>query len=232
MATPAAPSPKEQGRCPDPFTTRGNYELFKRQLTTFFIANNAIYDTKIKKILFTLSYMTEGAPGTWAQYRTKQAQAQAVAGITPDAAWGSWNTFFTDLDTSFADPNKAQNALNELEAITWRGPKEPMTEFLQRLDILATRAGYNTNNNYMIGILEHQLPIKYIDYIYLERPVPTTYARYKEKIIEKNNLIRRCNAITTGHRILLGGAPQHTSGAQRTGTGITYGGQGQPMDIG
>ena len=107
-----------------------------------------------------------------------------------------------------------------------------MTEFFQRLDILATRAGYNTNDNYMIGILEHRLPIEYIDYVYLERPVPTTYANYKLRIIEKDNLIRRRNAITSGHRTLLGGTPQRTGGTQKTGTGITYGGQGQPMDIG
>ena len=68
MATLTAPSPKEQGCRPDLFTMRGNYELFKRQLTTFFIANDAICNTKIKKILFTLSYMTEGTPGAWAQY--------------------------------------------------------------------------------------------------------------------------------------------------------------------
>ena len=89
MATPTAQSPKEQGCCPDPFTKWGDYELFKQQLTMFFIVNDAIYDTEIKKILFTLSYMTEGAPGTWAQYQIEQAQAQAVAGIIPDAAWGT-----------------------------------------------------------------------------------------------------------------------------------------------
>jgi hypothetical protein len=185
MATPAAPSPKEQGRRPDPFTKRDSYKLFKQQLTMFFIANDAIYDTEIKKILFTLSYMTEGAPGAWAQYRIERAQAQAVANVIPDAAWGTWDTFSMDLDTAFADPNKKQNALNDLEAVTWRGLKEPMTEFFQRLDILATRAGYNTNDNYMIGILKHQLPIEYIDYVYLERPVPTTYANYKTRIIKK-----------------------------------------------
>jgi len=107
MATPAAPIPKEQGRRPDPFTKRSDYELFKRQLTTFFIANDAIYDTDIKKILFTLSYMTDGTPGAWAQYRIEQAQTQAVNSIIPDAAWGSWNTFSTDLNTAFEDPNKA-----------------------------------------------------------------------------------------------------------------------------
>jgi len=80
MATPTAPTPKEQGRRPDPFMKQSDYEVFKRQLTTFFIANDAIYDTEIKKILFTLSYMTEGTPGAWAQYRIEQAQTQAVAG--------------------------------------------------------------------------------------------------------------------------------------------------------
>jgi len=84
----------------------------------------------------------------------------------------------------------------------------------------------------MIGILKHRLAIEYIDYVYLEHPVPTTYTDYKTRIIEKDNLIRRRNAITSGHRTLLGGAPQRTSGPHKTGTGITYGGRGQPMDIG
>jgi|SRR5882762_687314 len=84
----------------------------------------------------------------------------------------------------------------------------------------------------MIGILEHRLLIEYINYVYLKQPVATTYANYKICIIENDYLLCCCNTITSGHCILLSGTPQCTSGAQRTGTGITYGGQGQPMDIG
>jgi hypothetical protein len=62
--------------------------------------------------------MTEGAPGVWAQYQIEQAQAQATAGNIPNNAWGDWTTFQTDLDTAFADPNKARNTLNEMETIT------------------------------------------------------------------------------------------------------------------
>jgi hypothetical protein len=229
MATPAA-ALKEQGCCPDPFTKREDFELFKRQLLTFFIANDAIYDTDIKKILFTLSYMTEGAPGTWAQYQIEQAQAQAVAGNIPNNVWGDWDTFQNDLNTAFADPNKARNALNEMETITYR-PKEPMTEFFQCLDILATCAGYITNDDYMIGFLEPKIPAYFIDYIYQIRPIPTTYDGYKTRIIEKDNLICRRQAVNTGHRVHIS-VPPRTSGTQRTGSGVTYGGQGQPMDIG
>jgi hypothetical protein len=50
---------------------------------------------------------------TWAQYQIEQAQAQATAGNIPNNAWGDWATFQTDLNTAFADPNKAQNALNQ-----------------------------------------------------------------------------------------------------------------------
>jgi hypothetical protein len=230
MATPAAATPKEQGRRPDPFTKREDYELFKRQLLTFFIANDAIYDTELKKILFTLSYMTEGTPGAWAQYQIEQAQAQATAGTIPNNAWGDWATFQTDLNTAFADPNKARNALNEMESITYR-PKEPMTEFFQRLDILATRAGYIANDNYMIGFLEPRIPAYYVDYVYQIRPIPTTYVNYKERVLEKDNLVRRRQAVSTGHRVHLG-VPPRSGGTQKTGSGVTYGGYGQPMDIG
>jgi hypothetical protein len=117
LNTPAAVL-KEQGHHPDPFTKREDFKLFKRQLLTFFIENNAIYDTELKKILFTLSYMTEGAPGAWAQYQIKQAQTQTTRGNIPNNTWGSWNTFQDNLNTAFADPNKAQNTLNEMETIT------------------------------------------------------------------------------------------------------------------
>jgi hypothetical protein len=120
--------------------------------------------------------------------------------------------------------------LNEMETITY-WPKEQMTKFFQRLDILATHAGYITNDNYMIGFLEPKIPAYYIDYIYQIWSIPTTYTDYKTCILEKDNLICRRQAVNTGHWVHLS-VPPRSGGTQRTGSEVTYGGYRQPMDIG
>jgi hypothetical protein len=63
----AVPEPKEKGRHPDPFTDKSQYPRFRRQISTFFASNTEIYDNNVKKVLFVLSFMTDGTPGQWAE---------------------------------------------------------------------------------------------------------------------------------------------------------------------
>jgi len=104
------PLPKEKGKYPDPFTKSSDYEKFHRQLTLFFRSNARVYHSDLEKIYFTLGLMTEGAPGQWAMNFLDKMDKQAVDGVIPDAAWGTFENFVKALRSSFEDPNKGKTA--------------------------------------------------------------------------------------------------------------------------
>jgi len=225
----AVPEPKEKGRRPDPFTDKSQYPKFRRQISTFFASNNEIYDNDIKKVLFVLSFMTDGAPGQWAEQRIEAAERTAVGGAIPDASWGTWDQLRTALDNSFGDPNKSKNAQNELEMLTYKSPAD---EFFQLFDTLVGRTNYATNDEYRIDFIERKLPRHILDMVYQDDP-PNTYNAYKTKVIRLDNLHRRLKAIHAGQTYThtSSSTPAHTQD-RRTGTGVVYRGQGKPMDIG
>jgi len=112
-----APIPKEKSCHPEPFTKRSEYETFRRQLTIFFRANGDVYPSDLDKIYFTLTLMTEGMPGQWAQNFIEKVEAQTIDGNIPDTAWGTFEEFQTSLKESFADPNKGKTAYNNLKTL-------------------------------------------------------------------------------------------------------------------
>ncbi|KIM82139.1 hypothetical protein PILCRDRAFT_7999 [Piloderma croceum F 1598] len=218
-AAPAVPAtPKERGCRPDPFSEPMNYELFRRQIGIFFLANPDIYDTDMHKIFFALTLLNEGPPGQWAQNYIERVEAQAdQAGNIPDAAWGTFNAFMNSLRDSFADPNKGSD------------------EFFQEFETLAGRAGYINNNAYLIDLLERKVPARLLKKVYNDT-VPDTYAAYKEKIIRFDNLEQRLKAVMhhSGPKRSYSSpnySSSSTSSHAKTSTGV-YRGAGEPMDIG
>ncbi|KIM73808.1 hypothetical protein PILCRDRAFT_14944, partial [Piloderma croceum F 1598] len=233
---PAAPAtPKERGHRPDPFSEPKNYELFRRQIRIFFLANPDVYNTDMRKIFFALTLLNQGPPGQWAQNYIERVEAQAdPAGNIPDATWGTFNTFMNSLRDSFADPNKGRSASNALETLTYDNNRRA-DEFFQEFETLAGRTGYIGNNAYLINLLERKVPRHLIKKVYNDT-VPDTYAAYKEKIIRFDNLEQRLKVIT--HH----SGPKHsysspnysslsTSSHAKTSTGV-YGNAGELMDIG
>ncbi|KIM79773.1 hypothetical protein PILCRDRAFT_9967 [Piloderma croceum F 1598] len=182
---PAAPAtPKERGCRPDPFSESKNYELFRRQIGIFFLANPEIYDTDMRKIFFALTLLNEGPPGQWAQNYIERVEAQAdPAGNIPDAAWGTFNTFMNSLRDSFANPNKGRSASNTLETLTYDNNRQA-DEFFQEFETLAGRAGYINNNAYLIDLLERKIPKHLLKKVYndtdLNAPIPRQTIHHRQ----------------------------------------------------
>ena len=235
-AAPAAPTAsKERGRHPDPFSDPRNYELFRRQIGIFLLANPDIYDTDLHKIFFALTLLNEGPPGQWAENYIERVEAQVnAAGHIPNAAWGTFDTFMNDLRDSFADPNKGRSASNALETLTYDNNRRA-DEFFQEFETLAGRAGYINNHAYLIDLLERKLPKHLLKKVYTDA-VPTTYPAYKERVIRFDNLEQRLKVIThhSGSKRSYS-SPSYSSSSipshAKTSTGV-YGGAGEPMDIG
>ena len=235
-AASAAPAvSKERGRRPDPFSDLRNYELFRRQIGIFLLANPDIYDTDLHKIFFALTLLNEGPPGQWAQNYIERVEAQVTqAGNIPDAAWGTFDAFMNGLRDSFADPNKGRSASNALETLTYDNNRRA-DEFFQEFETLAGCAGYINNHAYLIDLLERKLPKHLLKKVYNDA-IPTTYPAYKERVIRFDNLEQRLKVIThhSGSKHSYS-SPNYSSSSNsshaKTSTGV-YGGAGEPMDIG
>jgi len=186
---PHAPTPKEKGKQPDPFTKLSEYENFHRQLSLYFRINGRVYPTDLEKIYFTLSLMMGGSPGQWAMNFLEKMDKRAVNGDIPDTAWGTFEEFVSALKDSFEDPNKGKTAYNQLETFKYAFGRRA-DEFFQEFETLAGRAGYiapKPNNAYLIDLIEQKVPKPLLIKVYNDK-VPTTYVDYKEKIIRFDNL--------------------------------------------
>ncbi len=229
------PEPKERGVRPDPLTHKKDYSRFKRKLFIFFEANKQVYDADHKKILFTLGLLAGDSPGAWADnYVTNtEKKRDPTTRILADADWGTWKDFTDSLDKSFQDPNIKKSAYNSLQVLQY-GKNRSADEFFQEFETLASDAGYATNDEYLIDLIEQKVPRYLLEKVYMGT-LPTTYITYRDKIVDFDNLNQRLRAVHAHHDGSSGCSSYHPAPGRtdrKVHSGTVYGGQGQPMEIG
>ena len=124
----------------------------------------------------------------------------------------------------------------------WQGGKM-VEEFFQEVDQLAFTAGYtNTHHDdVLIKLLHSAIRTHTIDCIYSQPVLPADYQMWKRQILNINGL-QRCWVEQKKSQMQFSSAwpvfvkkPERRTNALvpqiKTGTGITYGGQGQYMDL-
>ena len=153
--------------------------------------------------------------------------------------WGTLATFNKLFNEAFKDKNKKSNAKNQI-ALLKQGSKTE-EEFFQEFDQLAYIAGYNDGHHgdILIKLIKDAIHNSIIDSIYNTGTLPDTYANWKVRITNIDNLQRqravekKSHAPTVVHKTIVvdKAATAANIPMQKTGTGITYGGAGQKMDI-
>lgn len=203
-------------------------------------ANQQDYADDEAKILFALSYMTEGLPAQWAKNFVAEADNR------DDESFGTWAAFKTSLKSSFENKNKRKDALAKLQAL--KQGTQTAEEFFQRFDLVRREAEV-TDQNQLIDLVERAISREILTQIYSRgEALPTTYEDWKTKVIELDALQRRLKAITsstntwrptqqTQSRPLptppnqQPAIPTPPQNQWAPGSGTTYGGLGKPMDL-
>jgi hypothetical protein len=180
--------------------------------------------------------MTGGLPEKFAANFIDQVIDQATAGVYD---WGSVTTFQARFDEAFEDKNKKSNAENEI-ALLKQGSKMA-EEFFAEFDQLALVAGYNDGHHgdILIKLIKSAIHTNIIDSIYNGGSLPTTYATWKARVTDIDTLQcqrtaeKKSHAPTVIHKTVVVDKAATTANTptQRTGTGTTYRGTGQRMDI-
>jgi hypothetical protein len=152
---PGAQAPKKSSLAkPEEFDGKGaHYEKFIRQVELYLLANQHLFPDDDTKILFVLSYMTEGLADQWAQ---NFIGAKKLAAGNNVLTLGTWTDFKKALDASFIDPNRKRNAQAALEGL--RQGRMTAEEFFTQFDQTRRTAGYDTGYDEMlIALLEKAL---------------------------------------------------------------------------
>jgi hypothetical protein len=229
-----------------------DYKRFMRELLIFLTGHKINDDAT--KIAVALSFMRGGYAEEFVQ------ETINLASVDPtDLDWGSWTDFKARLDARFKDKNFSQTAREKLEH--FQQGKQLVDTYISQLESLFTDAGLVTVRSFnpaviaanaaidaeKIRILEKSVGSNILETIYSsDNPIPTTYDAYKDKILQLGrmreryrqfrNITSSTSSSTTTHAPKPAAAQFHTHihppADKKTGTGITYGGAGQPMEIG
>jgi hypothetical protein len=212
-----------------------NFRQFQRELEIF-LSGYRITDDQTM-ILTTLSFMRGGYADEFCQEIVNTAISQSLTD------WGTWDDFRTKLEDRFRDKNFRKDRREHLEH--FRQTKMLVDEYFTKLDMLFADAGV-TDDAEKIRLLEKGLNSDILETIYTsDNPIPSTYDQYKKKAIQLGRMRER---FRQSHRAVVASLPSASTPAKpvhqfhthihppvtekKTATGITYGGKGQPMDIG
>jgi len=230
-----------------------DYKRFSRELLIFLTGHKIRDDAT--KIAVALSFMRGGYADEFAQ------ETVNLASTDPEALdWGTWADFIARLDARFKDKNFMQTAREKLEHFqqgkllvdTYMAQLESLfiDAGIKGGDpdsaipaVIAMNAAIDAEK---IRILEKSAANNILETIYTsDNPIPTTFDAYKDKILQLGRMRERyrqfrsitspTSSSTTTHAPKPPAAQFHTHihppADKKTGTGITYGGAGQPMDL-
>jgi hypothetical protein len=233
-----------------------DYKRFTRELLIFLSGYNVTDDRA--KITTTLSFMRGGYADDFVQETINLATATDPA--NPD--FGTWDDFIIRLNARFQDKNFTQTAREKLEHFqqgkmlidTYITQLESLFSdagipIIPHSTDPATIARNAPVEAEKIRILEKSVGSNILETIYSsDSPIPVTYETYKNKVLQLGRMRERyrqfrnithptSSSTTPTLQPKVATTPQfhhhfHPAADKKTGTGITYGGAGQAMDIG
>jgi hypothetical protein len=157
--------------------------------------------------MVVISRMTGGTAGTFA--------AGKMDTILDGADTIDWDIFAREVEQTFTDDTSQTRAEHDIEKAKQKDRNT--ADFLIEFHVLKQRS--KTEDRHAIYLLKKNIRADIIRTIngYPPASIPTTYDGWKKAILSVGQ-----NYEETEHR----------SKDKKTGTGITYGGTGQPMEIG
>jgi hypothetical protein len=128
-------------------------------------------NTNKKKVLFTLSFMTEGKAGDWAEDMLDVfLESEEKAGANPNEIW-NFKEFKTQLQKKFEDVAEQKKARSDLDSM--RQGKETVQDYLDKFDRLAHIANFD-NDCMWISLAESCINTPLLEKLYRMETVPVT----------------------------------------------------------
>ena len=192
-ANSASKETKKKLKTPTPYTgKREDLRKFLQEVRLYLLANNEAYQTDLDKILFVISYMSEGDASSWKEEFVDTADQKAVQDGTPFDL-GTYDDFIKLVTQDFSPYDAPKDAIHEMKEMTMGNT--PIEEHVAKFKMLVTKSRL-AKNDAVAEYFRETLPIALQREIMKLPDQPTDLNDwYKWAIQLQNNFIRMKNAI-------------------------------------
>ena len=189
----ASAATKKKIRLPTPFSgKREDLRKFLQEIKIFLLGNADAYPNNLDKILFILSYMSEGDANSWKEeFFDSAEQTLAQAGIS--LTLGTYQNFITEIEKDFSPYDAPKDAIYEMKEL--KLGKSSIEEHVSKFKMLVTKSKLAKNDavaEYFIETLPVPLQTRIMS---LPTPPTTLDEWYKWAIQLQNNYMRMQTAI-------------------------------------
>lgn len=191
---PASETTKKKLKTPTPFSgKREDLRKFLQEVKIYLMANGSAYPTEIDKVLFVLSYMSEGDANSWKEEFFETAEQEAAQKNAP-ITLGTYQELIDQLTADFSPYNAPKDAIYAMKEL--KLGDNTIEEHVSKFKMLVTRSKLEKNEA-VVEYFRDTLPI-YVQKKLMELPTPpeTLKEWYEWAIRIQNNYIRMKNAIT------------------------------------
>jgi hypothetical protein len=158
---------------------------FRRELGLYLMASHKDFKEDKSMVIFALSYMKIGPATKWADAFMDKA--------LENDDWGSYANFLDQLTKDFLDKDEPRKALEEMGQL-YQG-KGTVSDYFQKMEQLTSIAGIDINRMpHVLLQMEKGLNAVLIDQLYFSGNHPENYHDYKKRIIDADDMRRRCEA--------------------------------------
>src|SRR5271155_5436834 len=172
---------------PTHFTgNRDDLDNFIQDCTLYLTLNRAIHETDEKKIIFMLSYMTEGTARAW-----KETFVQDVIN-TQTNDFGSLKQFTVNPKKAFEASDSEGDAKAKLQQL--KQGKDSMDDYMAQFRILASKARM-TNDAALTEYFMEGVNTGILQKVFAQDKLPTTISEWYERTSRLDSHYRRVQEI-------------------------------------
>jgi len=185
---------------PNNFTgNRDDLENFIQECSLYMTLNGAVYDTDEKRIIFMLSFMTEGTARAWKEAFVRDVIAQPG----PTSNFGTLKQFIDNLKKAFEAPDAEGDARAKLRQL--KQGKDSVDEYVAQFRILAGKAKM-TDDKALTEYFMEGINMGILQKIFAQDKLPTKIAEWYEQASKHDSHYRRVQEILGRRRGTSGNA--------------------------
>ena len=175
---------------PSPFLGKcGDLKKFLMTCKMHLQANQAIYDNDEKKVVFVLSFMTEGDAATWREQWLDDLDAKARASNKTDMDFGTFNNLVKKLEEDFAAYDAPGNILENIKNLKYE-TKTSIEDHILKFKALLTQSSMKESLS-VIDYFRKTLPINLQRKIMLLDSPPVTLDDWYKWTKQVNNTYKK-----------------------------------------
>jgi hypothetical protein len=191
--SPASASIRKKLKTPTPFSgKREDLRKFLQEVKIYLLANADAYPNDLDKVLFVLSYMSEGDAASWKEEFFDTAEQKAAQNGST-LTLGSYTDLIALIEKDFSPYDAPKDAIYEMKEL--KMGNTTVEEHVSRFKMLVTKSKL-AKNDAVVEYFRETLPIPLQKNIMSLSTPPTTLDDwYKWAIQLQNNFLRMKNAI-------------------------------------